>query len=148
MNFFQHQDRARRQSRTLIAVFILAVLAIVAAIDMLLVAVVGVTSFEPGAPMPPPGALVQANLPLLAGGAIATLAVIGVASLFKMATLRSGGGQVARQLGGVPVESDTRDPQRRQLRNVVEEIALASGVPVPDIYVLEQESGINAFAAG
>ena len=148
MNFFQHQDRARRQSRTLIAVFILAVLAIVAAIDILLVAVVGVTSFEPGAPMPPPGALVQANLPLLAGGAISTLAVIGVASLFKMATLRSGGGQVARQLGGVPVESDTRDPQRRQLRNVVEEIALASGVPVPEIYVLEQESGINAFAAG
>ena len=74
--------------------------------------------------------------------------MIGLASLFKTASLRSGGGQVARQLGGTLVESDTRDANRRRLRNVVEEIALASGVPVPEIYVLEQESGINAFAAG
>ncbi len=148
MNFFQHQDRARRQSRTLIVVFILAVLAIVAAIDALLLLVAGAWSMEEGVPPPPPGVLLEANLPLLAGGALATLAVIGVASLFKIATLRSGGGQVARQLGGVLVESDTQDHQRRQLRNVVEEISLASGVPVPEIYVLEQESGINAFAAG
>ena len=148
MNFFQHQDRARRQSRTLVFVFILAVLAIVTAIDALLLAVVGITSQEPGAPMLPPGALVQANLHLLSGGAVATVVVIGVASLFKIATLRSGGGQVARQLGGVLVESDPHDPLRRRLRNVVEEISLASGVPVPEIYVLEQESGINAFAAG
>jgi len=74
--------------------------------------------------------------------------VIGLASLFKITTLRSGGGQVARQLGGTLVDSDPRDASRRRLRNVVEEIALASGVPVPEIYVLEQESGINAFAAG
>ncbi|MCJ7815031.1 MAG: M48 family metallopeptidase, partial [Xanthomonadales bacterium] len=85
---------------------------------------------------------------LLAGGAIACVVVIGLASLFKTASLRTGGGQVARQLGGTLVESDTRDANRRRLRNVVEEIALASGVPVPEIYVLEQESGINAFAAG
>mgnify|MGYP000278913191 CR=1 FL=1 len=148
MNFFQHQDRARRQSRTLIVAFVLAILAIVAAIDALLLVVVGASSMEEGAPLPAPGALFEANLPLLAGGALVTLAVIGVASLFKIATLRSGGGQVARQLGGVLVESDTQDHQRRQLRNVVEEISLASGVPVPEIYVLEQEAGINAFAAG
>jgi Zn-dependent protease with chaperone function len=148
VNFFQHQDRARRQSRTLIVVFILAVLAIVAAIDALLLVVVGASSMEEGAPLPSPGALLEANLSLLAGGALVTLAVIGVASLFKIAVLRSGGGQVARQLGGVLVEADTQDHQRRQLRNVVEEISLASGVPVPEIYVLEQESGINAFAAG
>jgi len=148
VNFFQHQDRARRQSRTLILVFILAVLAIVAAIDVLLLTVAGVTSHEPGAPLMTPAELLQANLPLLSGGAVATIAVIGVASLFKVATLRSGGGQVARQLGGVLVESDTQDPLRRRLRNVVEEIALASGVPVPEIYVLERESGINAFASG
>jgi Zn-dependent protease with chaperone function len=62
--------------------------------------------------------------------------------------LRSGGGKVARDLGGVLVEADARDPLRRRLYNVVEEIALASGIAVPEIYVLEQESGINAFAAG
>jgi Zn-dependent protease with chaperone function len=152
LNFFEHQDRARRQSRWLIVMFGLAVVAIVAAIDAVLLLVVGIGSREyaeqfAGQPLQPAG-LVQANLPLLVGGAIATVGVVGVASLFRTISLKMGGGQVARQLGGTLVESDTRDLKRRRLRNVVEEIALASGVPVPEIYVLEQESGINAFAAG
>lgn len=148
MNFFEHQDRARKQSRWLIFIFILAVLGIVVAIDLLLLLVMGVTGYQTGEAPLNPTEMVAANLPLLSGGAIACVAVIGLASLFKTASLRSGGGQVARQLGGTLVESDTRDTRRRRLRNVVEEIALASGVPVPEIYVLEQESGINAFAAG
>ena len=148
MNFFQHQDRARRQSRGLIVLFGLAVLAIVVAVDLILLLVLGLSGQEPAAAAQPSPSLLAANLPLLTGGAVATLGVIGLASLFRTMGLRSGGGQVARQLGGTLVESDTRDFRRRQLRNVVEEIALASGVPVPEIYVLEQESGINAFAAG
>ncbi len=51
-------------------------------------------------------------------------------------------------MGGTLVPADVQDPLRRRLRNVVEEMAIASGVPVPEIYVLEEESGINAFAAG
>jgi len=148
VNFFEQQDRARKQSRWLIFVFVLAVLAIVAAIDLILLLVMGISSIEPDGPRVPAGEMIASNLPLLSGGAIASVAVIGLASLFKTAGLRSGGGAVARQLGGTLVESDTRDANRRRLRNVVEEIALASGVPVPEIYVLEQESGINAFAAG
>jgi Zn-dependent protease with chaperone function len=148
VNFFEHQDRARKQSRWLIFVFMLAVLAIVAAINLILLLVLGVTGYEVGEQPLSPVELVKANAHLLAGGAIGCVAVIGLASLFKTASLRSGGGQVARQLGGTLVESDTRDTKRRRLRNVVEEIALASGVTVPEIYVLEQESGINAFAAG
>jgi len=148
VNFFEHQDRARKQSRWLIFVFGLAVLAIVVAINLVLLLVMGVTGYE-GAEQPlSPTELVTTNIPLLTGGAIGCVAIIGLASLFKTASLRSGGGQVARQLGGTLVESDTRDANRRRLRNVVEEIALASGVPVPEVYVLEQESGINAFAAG
>jgi Zn-dependent protease with chaperone function len=148
MNFFEHQDRARRQSRWLIIVFVLAVLAIVAAINLILLVVVGVSNYDSVETPLTAGELVMANVPLLTGGAIACVSIIGLASLFKTASLRSGGGQVARQLGATLVESDTRDLKRRRLRNVVEEIALASGVPVPEIYVLEQESGINAFAAG
>jgi Zn-dependent protease with chaperone function len=148
LNFFEHQDRARRQSRRLTLLFILAVITIVAAIDGVLLLVAGMGVREPGAEPLSLGALAQANLPLLTGGAVTTLLVIGLASLFKITSLRSGGGQVARQLGGTLVDSDPRDASRRRLRNVVEEIALASGVPVPEIYVLEQESGINAFAAG
>jgi len=148
MNFFEHQDRARKQTRWLVLAFALAVGAIVVAIDLILLVVLGVTGSEPGQAPISLKETVTSNLDLLAGGAVACLLVIGLASLFKTASLRSGGGQVARQLGGTLVESDTRDLSRRRLRNVVEEIALASGVPVPDIYVLEQESGINAFAAG
>ena len=148
MNFFEHQDRARRQSRWLFVLFGLAVLAIVAAVDLILLLALGLSGQETAAAVQPSPSLFAANLPLLAGGAVATLGMIGIASLFRTVGLRSGGGQVARQLGGTLVESDTRDFRRRRLRNVVEEIALASGVPVPEIYVLEQESGINAFAAG
>lgn len=79
---------------------------------------------------------------------LVTAGVIVLATLYRMATLRGGGGRVARELGGDYVPEDTADPQLRRLRNVVEEIAIASGVPVPEIYVLQRESSINAFAAG
>jgi len=148
MNFFEQQDHARRQSRWLIIVFIVAVLAIVVAIDLLILLAAGVSSIETeGVPRLSPQ-MFKDNLSLLTGGAIATLLVIGLASLFKTMGLRAGGGKIARELGGNLVESEPRDARLRRLRNVVEEIALASGVAVPEIYVLEQESGINAFAAG
>ena len=79
---------------------------------------------------------------------LATLAVIGLGSLYRIASLRGGGAVVAAQMGGSFVPEDTRDPSLRRLRNVVEEISIASGVPVPKLFVLEQEAGINAFAAG
>jgi Zn-dependent protease with chaperone function len=79
---------------------------------------------------------------LLTGG------FIGAASLTRMLQLREGGGYVARGVGGVRVERGTPDPRRRQLYNIVEEMALASGMPVPEVYVLEKDDSINAFAAG
>ncbi len=82
------------------------------------------------------------------GVSILIIGVIGLASLFKSAQLRGGGAVVAQSLGGVRVERDTNDPSRKRLRNIIEEISIASGVPVPEIYVLEQEPAINAFAAG
>ncbi len=149
MNFFEYQDKARRSTRWLVLIFILAVIAIVAVIDLALLLVFGFSNVELQSDGSWFGAMqVQENIPLLTGGAIATTSVIGLASLFKTVALRGGGGKVARDLGGTLVDSDTSDPRRRRLRNVVEEISLASGVPVPEIYVLEEESGINAFAAG
>ena len=149
MNFFGHQQRARQQSRRLIVLFVCAVLAVVAAVDLVLLFVLGGSVSETGAWQPPlgPDAL-QRNAALLTIGALATAAVVLLASLYRTAKLRLGGGQVAREVGGVLVDADPGDPLRRRLRNVVEEIAIASGVPVPEIYVLEQEAGINAFAAG
>jgi Zn-dependent protease with chaperone function len=95
-----------------------------------------------------PGEILAANPgPLLATAAITALFIIG-ASIYKTAVLASGGGRVARQMGGTLVAADVTDPLRRRLRNVVEEMAIASGIPVPEIYVLEEEDSINAFAAG
>ena len=148
MNFFEQQDHARRQTRWLVVLFMLAVVAIIVAVDFALLIAFGLSGIDEGAAPLFSAQGLSSNLPLLAGGAVVTGSVIGLASLFKTASLRGGGGKVARELGGTLVDADVRDPLRRRLRNIVEEIALASGVPVPEIYVLEQESGINAFAAG
>jgi Zn-dependent protease with chaperone function len=77
-----------------------------------------------------------------------TLLLIALGSLYKTAQLRDGGAAVALGLGGRRVDSDTTKLEERRLLNVVEEMAIASGVPVPDVYVLDSEVGINAFAAG
>ena len=84
---------------------------------------------------------------LIATALIATLFILG-SSLYKRRDCHPVVDQVARELGGTPVATDVRDPLRRRYRNIVEEMAIASGVPVPEIYVLEAENGINAFAAG
>jgi Zn-dependent protease with chaperone function len=148
LNFFEHQESARKQSRWLILVFILAVATIVVAINGVILVALGFISFDAETASVPFREVVRTEWPTLAGAGVVSVAFILLASLFKMAGLRAGGGHVARQLGGTQVDSTTGDPMKRRLYNVVEEIALASGVPVPEIYVLDQEAGINAFAAG
>jgi Zn-dependent protease with chaperone function len=137
MNFFERQAAARKTSVRLVLLFALAVLGIVAAVD--LTVIIALASREVRG-----GALLAA----VVASSLATVAIIGFGSLYRIASLRGGGDAIALQIGGVPVPEQTRDPQLRRLRNVVEEIAIASGVPVPKLYVLERESGINAFAAG
>ncbi|MES9991207.1 MAG: M48 family metallopeptidase [Candidatus Thiodiazotropha sp.] len=149
MNFFEHQDEAKRNTRRLVLLFLLAVIVIIIAVDaalMLLFSTAMDQSMVDTASSL--GGFLTNNSTILLFGTGGTGAVIGFASLYRSASLRDGGGAVARQMGGVPVEADPKDPLRQRLRNVVEEIAIASGVPVPEIYIMEQESGINAFAAG
>ena len=81
-------------------------------------------------------------------GAAGTLALIVVASFFHIVRLREGGEAVARMVGATRVSPDTRDLLERRLLNVVEEMAIASGMRVPAVYVMQDEQGINAFAAG
>jgi Zn-dependent protease with chaperone function len=79
---------------------------------------------------------------------VGTLAVIGLASLYKWTEFRGGGSAVAESVGGRRVDPHTTDPHEHQLLNVVEEMAIASGLPVPTVYVLDDEPCINSFAAG
>lgn len=130
MNFFERQAAARRVSTRLLVLFALAVAGIVLAVDLAVALVWG------------------ADPRTLAFTTLVTVAIIGLGSLYRMASLREGGDTVARQMGGTLVPDATQDPSLRRLRNVVEEIAIASGVPMPRLYVLEHEAAINAFAAG
>lgn len=158
MNFFQHQEAARSASRRLVVLFSLGVLAVVVAINFVVLFVLA-TAEQHGVVLTDPelrhtgfwpnfGAWAAARPGTILVTTLIVVGVIGLASLYKTVVLSGGGGVVARSLGGVRISPDTTDPQQRRLLNVVEEMAIASGVPMPEVYLLEQESGINAFAAG
>lgn len=137
MNFFEHQAAARRSSSRLVLLFALAVAGIVLAVDSAVWLV-----FANGDALPGETGV------LLVFTTLVTLGIIGLGSLYRVATLSGGGESIALQMGGVAVPEQSNDFQLRRLRNVVEEIAIASGVPMPKLYVLEHEPAINAFAAG
>jgi len=146
LNFFDAQDNARRVTRRLLIAYVLATALIVAGVS----AITGAAlwqfgNFNPSAvPASFQGDLIGV---MIVAAVLTTLLILG-STLYKVARLSSGGGKVAVDMGGTLVAPDVQDPLRRRLRNVVEEMAIASGVPVPEIYVLEEEAGINAFAAG
>lgn len=149
-SFFQRQEKARSNTVWLIAMFVVAVLAIVGTTVGLTVAVMSANAS--GARMPSDNLLngekhIPWELPTLVG--VVTLAIILLGSLYKVLVLRAGGGSgVAESLGGTRIFPDTRVPEERRLLNVVEEMAIAAGTPVPPVFLLGNESGINAFAAG
>jgi len=142
MDFFEAQDRARRRSGRLVILFILALLGTVAALYVAAIFIAKLASGD----LDRPASWWQPELFL--GVAVLTLLVSGIASLTRWLALRAGGPAVAERVGGRRVSPDTTDIRERTLFNVVEEMSLASGVPVPAVYVLPGEPGINAFAAG
>jgi Zn-dependent protease with chaperone function len=146
MNFFARQARARAQTRRLVLLFIVAVLAVVVAVNAIVLTMLA--SAEAEALVVPGDEWLFAHPGPVLLVSLSVLAVVMLSSLYKSTVLRGGGGTVARSLGGTRLERDVRDPLRRRLHNVVEEMAIASGVPMPEVYVLEQEGAINAFAAG
>jgi Zn-dependent protease with chaperone function len=146
VDFFQRQDNARRQTVRLLVLFGLSVIAIIIVIYALLA--IGVVSNEQQRHEPTAAAPSLWQPQLLVGVTLGTLLVIGMGSLYKIAELSAGGEHIAQMLGGRPINPQTTDIAERRLLNVVEEMALASGIVVPQVYVLDQESGINAFAAG
>ncbi len=148
MDFFEHQEGARRKTRYLIFLFVAAVVAIVLAVDLVVAFVVANAGRTSGGFLVPDFAWAFDHAGVMALSTFGTAGLIGATSLYRLASLRAGGGSVARGMGGQAVTPDTQDPLRRRLYNVVEEMAIASGVPVPEVYVLDNEPGINAFAAG
>ena len=152
MNFFEHQQEARRNTRVMVLMYVLAVTGIVFAVDLVVASIwfwssdgiAALGNAQPG--------LIGAFRSVPAGvhvfGVLATLTVILGASFAQMAKLREGGETIAKMIGARHVEPTTRDPLERRLLNVVEEMAIAAGTRVPKVFVMDKESGINAFAAG
>jgi len=141
MDFFEAQATARKTTVRLVVLYIIAVILIVVSVYAAVVLILSLS----GGPEKPPFVWWQPDI--FAPTTIAILIVVVAGSLFKTAGLKAGGGAVARMLNGSLVEPNTTDALERRLVNVVEEMAIASGVRVPEIYVLP-EDGINAFAAG
>ncbi|WP_434361283.1 M48 family metallopeptidase [Parasalinivibrio latis] len=141
MNFFAHQEKARKRTGLLVMLFFLAVVAI----SVILSLIVGAVSLHYSENYVDEAQLLQYSLLCFAGVSL----VVFCAMLIRLSELaRSGGTAIATKLGGRLVSSNSQDPKQRQLLNVVEEMAIASGMPVPPVYLLENEPGINAFAAG
>ncbi len=132
MDFFDQQDRAQRKTKWLVVYFALAIVGIIATLQIVFTLLLSRPLLD------------LETLGYVAGGVIL---VVVAGSLIKIAELSQGGRVVAAMLGGQQVNPNTTDAAERKLLNVVEEMAIASGVPVPEIYVLPDET-INAFAAG
>lgn len=144
MDFFQHQELARRSSRRLVVLFALAVIAIVIAVN--LAAALLYMTFV----LPTGAAWLGTSLPngFFATNTIVVLGLIGGGTALELNRLRAGGEAVAKMIGAREVDTSTRDPLDRRLVNVVEEMAIASGVAMPRVFVMDNENTINAFAAG
>jgi hypothetical protein len=147
-DFFDRQETARSKTIQLIFLFALSVVLIILCVYIAVTGFYFITilfSFDKTSKV--------GSLPFWDTGRIiivfiVTILVILSGSLFKINELKGGGLRVAEMLGGRLVMRNTGDLQEKRLLNVVEEMAIASGVPVPDVYVLDRERGINGFAAG
>lgn len=145
MNFFESQDNARRNTGKLIFLFAMAVISLILITNLLVMVVFGVLSAEVNSVAAANG--VQFDWEIFAWIGLLVSAVILLGSLYKIATLSGGGARVAEMMNGHLVVAGSGDFKQQQLLNVVEEMAIASGTPVPPVYLMHEE-GINAFAAG
>ncbi|EGQ7826850.1 M48 family metalloprotease [Vibrio parahaemolyticus] len=141
MDFFHHQDTARQRTGLLVMLFTLAVLAITGLVSVISI---GIYFHFTGEPF-----TTQSIISYCLLSFVGVLLVVSISSFIRLSELNANGGRgVAESIGGKLISTDTPNAKHRQLLNVVEEMSIASGIPVPPVYVMTEEHGINAFAAG
>jgi len=141
MNFFERQQQVRAASKRMVVLFVLAVLGITAIVNLPFIAA---AEFRKGGTETP-----QRLIELSVVVSSAVLLLIAAVSIVRTLMLRQGGGvRVAESLGAIRIPDTPTDAALKRYRNVVEEIAIASSTPVPVLYYLPKDEGINAFAAG
>lgn len=139
MDFFKAQDDARSNTKKLVFLYGLAVIGLIISVYVVLLFLFAGAGTGLGAIWIPELFFTVATIILL---------VIAGGTGWRISQLRKGGSAVAEIMGARLVSSNTQDPHERKLLNIVEEMSIASGVPVPGVYVMDNEKGINAFAAG
>lgn len=155
MNFFQHQEKARRKTGLLVVLMSAAVLSLII-ITSLAISIfmyylgahatsVHAYNFQQQSLMQHITNTLQSELILWAAAVV--ILVVALGSFYKFTQFSRGGRSVAEALGGRLLDSASQEPDERRVLNVVEEMAIASGNPVPPVYLIAEES-INAFAAG
>ncbi len=143
MDFFQAQDNARRSTKKLVLYYVLAITGLIVSIYLAVFFLFTGGSEYVGASRVPfwmPGVFWTVT--------VITLSIIGVGTGYRVMQLRKGGSAVAEMMGARRIDAHTKNADERKLMNIVEEMSIASGVPVPALYVMDKEEGINAFAAG
>lgn len=146
MNFFEAQDRARRRTLWLVLLFGIAVVGLILLTNLLVLYALAYQQLgylSTGTS----SAFAQFRWDTFILVAVAVTILVSGGSIFKILQLAGGGRVVAESLGGHPLAQNSQDAMHRKVLNVVEEMAIASGLPVPTVYLLD-EPGINAFAAG
>ena len=146
MDFFDQEAHARKRTRWLVLLFGLAVFASIALTYLILVLPIRFFSSALATSVSFSQLLWDARLAFWV--ALGALVSITLGCLYKMRLLAAGGPALAEWLGGRKIEGNPADLNEKRLRDVVEEMAVASALPVPEIYLLDRERGINAFAAG
>ena len=140
MDFFERQHKAKKKTGVLVFLFGVAVL-LISLLNFLIIAAV--------IPFVDEGRNFSLQDPMLAMYVVlGTFVVISLAGLYRKSQLSDGGSSIASMMGGRLVNMASTDPDEQKLMNVVEEMAIASSVPMPEVFVMNEEKAINAFAAG
>lgn len=153
MNFFEHQDQARKNTRRLIVFFSLAVLSLIAVTTVFVAGFLYYFDSQNQKRFAPMQSIDASSIAQIVSwelvGVIAAnvICAVLIGSFYKLMQLSGGGEKVALSLGARCIQPNTTNADERKLLNIVEEMAIASGTPVPPVFVME-EAGINAFAAG
>ncbi len=146
MDFFERQRQAKKKTGILVFLFCVAVL-LISLLNFLIIA--AVIAFAGGDRNGDGHDFATLQDPSLAASVVlGTFVVICLAGLYRKWQLSDGGSSIASMMGGRLVNMASTDPDEQKLMNVVEEMAIASSVPMPEVYVMDGEKGINAFAAG
>lgn len=150
MDFFASQDHARKKTGRLVILFVIAVMLIMLVLHFVAATALMIANakYKVGSELGMRGVSPYLNPVIMFVVAGVTLLIVFLGSAFKIAQLSAGGHVVAESLGGKRISPNTTDLNERRVLNVVEEMAIASGIAVPPVYMMEKETGINAFAAG